>query len=184
MFLDNGVWVLVSVLYPKREPRRYIQMRVRVGRRKETYASWRRRACASAWRAPSFWSWRTELWTVNGVLFPLRCIEVEGVVGVGVAMSGRVGVRKKTGELRNQARWTSTCVTIRHPLHLFRHPLHLFRHPPTLHHSATMCHNAEQGREAQDSPDAPQDWETIPLPPRYILSHRTSFPSNSPPTPP
>lgn len=35
MFLDNGVWVLVSVLYPKREPRRYIQMRVRVGGEEE-----------------------------------------------------------------------------------------------------------------------------------------------------
>lgn len=141
MFLDNGVWVLVSVLYPKREPRRYIQMRVRVGRRKETYASWRRRACASAWRAPSFWSWRTELWTVNGVLFPLRCIEVEGVVGVGVAMSGRVGVRKKTGELRNQARWTSTCVTIRHP------SPSLSTSPPSLStspHSPSLRHDVPQ----------------------------------------
>lgn len=52
----------------------------------ETYASWSRRASASAWRAPSFWSWKIELWTVNGVLFPLHFIEVEGVVGVAVGV--------------------------------------------------------------------------------------------------
>lgn len=58
----------------------------------ETYASWRRRASASAWRAPSFWSWGMELWTVNGVLSPLPFTKVEGVVavavGVGVDMLG------------------------------------------------------------------------------------------------
>lgn len=77
MFLDNCVWVLVSVLYPNVS---------QGGRRKETYASWRRRASASARRALSFWSWRIELWTVNGVLFPLPFIEVG--VGVGVDMLG------------------------------------------------------------------------------------------------
>ncbi|OWZ42807.1 hypothetical protein C351_03017 [Cryptococcus neoformans c8] len=95
---------------------------------------------------------------------------------VGVDMLGCGRVRSQEGRRKRRGNHKSGAVswTVRHPPpspsdRLFTAAL-LPATPP-----ATMCQDkppTAPARKARDT-DAPLDWETIPLPPPYILSHLT-----------
>lgn len=104
------------------------------------------------------------LW-VCGWGFPCPCLKW--------AWTCLVERRRRKEEITNQARLHLATDVIHRHLHL-SYLLLTAASPP-----AAMCHDKpptqKQARDAQAA-DAPLAWETIPLPPAHVLSHRTPPP--------